>query len=43
MGEKSSSDMYALLDFDDLTMLLVHAIASWDDDGADIINYGGTD
>ena len=43
MGEKNGSDMYALLDFDDLTMLLVHAIANWDDDGADIISYGGTD
>ena len=43
MGEKSNSDMYALLDFDDLTMLLVRAIANWDDEGADIISYGGTD
>ena len=43
MGEKSNSDMYALLDFDDLTMLLVHAIHGFESDGGDIINYGGTD
>jgi len=43
MGEKNGSEMYALLDFDDLTMLLVHAIHGFESDGGDIINYGGTD
>ena len=40
IGEKNSSRIFALLDFDDLVMLLVHAV-----DGEEAIptNYGGTD
>ena len=40
IGEKNSSRIFALLDFDDLIMLLVHAV-----DGEEAIptNYGGTD
>ena len=40
IGEKSSSRIYALLDFDDLIMLLVHAV---DSEEATPTNYGGTD
>ena len=40
IGEKNSSRIFALLDFDDLIMLLVHAV-----DGGEVLptNYGGTD
>ena len=41
IGEKNSSRIYALLDFDDLIMLLVHAVDEGDE--ALPINYGGTD
>jgi hypothetical protein len=41
IGEKNSSRIYALLDFDDLIMLLVHAVD--DSDEALPTNYGGTD
>ena len=40
IGEKNSSRIYALLDFDDLIMLLVHAVDEGDE--ALPINYGGT-
>ena len=41
IGEKNSSRIFALLDFDDLIMLLVHAVS--DGDEAIPTNYGGTD
>jgi hypothetical protein len=40
IGEKNSSRIFALLDFDDLIMLLVHAVES---EEALPTNYGGTD
>jgi hypothetical protein len=41
IGEKNSSRIFALLDFDDLILLLVHAVS--DGDEAIPTNYGGTD